>query len=281
MTTEHETNAEYHADDTHVGASMLSDFRDNAALYKGVHVTHTIPRPPPTKPMRMGSALHTLVLEPDRWDLEYLVAPDGVTAHSRNKWAELLAFAEVDYRTVLAATEAEAARHMAASLLENKRLRVLMEAAGTRTERAIRWTDVATGIKCKCRPDLLVDDPGLERAWLPDLKTSNSPGPDFPKSCANYGYARGMAHYMEGAATVIDRPLHPYYFVVRNSEPWDVWEEYRLSQEDFIDPGFRSRQYWLQRLARCMETNDWTSPEQTEPGELKLPYWELKGAEYE
>jgi len=279
MPPEYETNAAYHADDTHVGSSMLSDFRKSPALYQGIYVTHTIPKPPPTTAMLKGSALHTLVLEPQRWDAEYIVATDNVLSRRGKKWEVLAHLAAHEGKAVLLAPEVEAAHHMAASLLRNKRLRVLMGAKGAIIERAIRWTDVASGIKCKCRPDLLVDDPKLG-AWLTDLKSSNSPGPDFPKSCANYGYDIQMAHYLEGAATVKDRPLAPYYFVVRNEPLWDVWEERKLSQEDFIDAGFRARRYWLRRLAECMETNVWEAPEQTEPGELKLPFWHLKGDEY-
>ncbi len=64
MPPDYETNAAYHADDTHVGASMLSVFRENPLLYQWYFVTGQRPKPPPTKPMRMGSALHTLVLVP-------------------------------------------------------------------------------------------------------------------------------------------------------------------------------------------------------------------------
>ena len=278
---EYETNAAYHADDTHVGSSMLSDFRTSPALYQGLYVTHTIPKPPPTTPMLKGSALHTLVLEPQRWEDQYLVAPDGVKTRRGKKWEALAEVGQAEGKVVLLYSEYEAAWKMACALLSNQHLRGFLASGHRMVEQSVRWTDTASGIDCKCRPDLVDTDPELPQAWLVELKSSASPGDEFRKSCANYGYDRQMAHNMEGVASIVDRPVSPYFFVVRNEPPWDVWPENKVSLENFIEPGFRSRRYWLRRLAECMETNVWTSPEQTEPGELELPFWHLKGKEYE
>jgi exodeoxyribonuclease VIII len=277
---EPETNVEYHADISHVGSSMLSEFRNNGpAWYHAVYVAQTLPRPKPTPQMVLGSATHTLVLEPSRWDAEYVVAPDGVSRRQK-KWETLVEMAEAEGRTPLLAEEAAAARAMADSLLRNEYLQVLLEASGT-TERSIRWTDDRSGIKCKCRPDRLIDDFGLSCAWLLEIKSSVSPGADFGKACANFGYDRQMAHYLEGAHMVTDRPLSPYMFVVRNTQPYDVWPENNFSRVEFIEPGFRSRRYWLSRLAECIKTDEWVAPEQKRPGLRKLPAWHLKGEEYD
>jgi len=278
---EYETNAAYHADDAHVGSSMLSNFRESPALYRGLYVTHTIPKPPPTPAMLKGSAMHTLVLEPQRFEAEYLVAPGSVLTRRGKKWEAISEVGQAEGKAVLLAAEHEAARHMAESLRRNRHLRGFLESAHTMVEQSIRWTDVASGIDCKCRPDLVDIDPELPQAWQVELKSSKSPGEEFAKACANYGYDRQMAHNLEGVASIIDRPVMPYFFVVRNEPPWDVWPENQVSQEYFIESGFRSRRYWLTRLAECIKTDVWTSPEQTEPGELKLPPWHLKGAEYE
>jgi hypothetical protein len=70
-----ETNAEYHADLTHVSNSMLKVFAESPQKYYRMFVVQTMPKPEQTPSLLLGSVVHCLFLEPEKFGVEYAVAP--------------------------------------------------------------------------------------------------------------------------------------------------------------------------------------------------------------
>ena len=81
------SNAEYHALD-YVSKSHLDEVNKSAFHYWDRYINPDRVIPEPTKQMLLGSAMHTMVLEPDIFENEYLVesanAPKRPTAAQRN-----------------------------------------------------------------------------------------------------------------------------------------------------------------------------------------------------
>jgi hypothetical protein len=123
--------------------------------------------------MAIGSAVHTHVLELDQWDARYVSAPDGIDRRTKAGKAEWEAFTTAATgRTVLPKADADLVMRMAHSVFTHPAAAMLLALPG-KAETTHMWTDAATGLQCKCRPDWLTDDGRL----LVDLKTTEDASP--------------------------------------------------------------------------------------------------------
>jgi hypothetical protein len=276
--TRHETNAEYHADHTSVSHSALETFLRSPALYRDIFVTGETPKAPPSPAMLLGSLVHTMVLEPDKIDTEYTIAPPTCRARSGKAWDATVEAAECSGTTpVLESHMAEAAK-MREAVNGHSVAAVLLLEPGE-PERPIRWIDPARLVACKCRPDWLVDSPKMPTALVVDLKTAEDPTPEgFAKAAANYGYHRQAAWYTVGVAGACEKPVRFVFVVVGKSEPYDVFV-YELAIAD-VDMGHEQNDRALERLAECHKTGLWLAPGQDEIQILELPRW-ARGNDYE
>lgn len=138
----------------------------------------------PTPAMKLGSLVHTLVLEPAEFDARYAVCDLN---RNSNAYKEI---AEGTSKILIKSAEFDAADLMRQSIAEHPEARGLLE--GPR-EVSVFW-NAAAGIKGKCRPDVL----GAE---LVDLKKLVSIHPDkVRRAIADYRYDWSDAWYLEGLA---------------------------------------------------------------------------------
>src|SRR5581483_10081660 len=86
------TNEEYHAHRA-TSHSTLEMFRRSRKLYHAIHVARTMDRPEPTAAMQLGTHVHCAVLEPERFEAEYVYAPkcDRRTTAGKAAYAEFCA----------------------------------------------------------------------------------------------------------------------------------------------------------------------------------------------
>jgi exodeoxyribonuclease VIII len=95
-------NADYHAHPA-ISKSHLDLIARSPLHYWARFLDPKRVIPEPTPAMRIGSAVHTHVLELDKWDTEYTVAPDGLdrrTKAGKEAWAAFEA-ESANGRTVL------------------------------------------------------------------------------------------------------------------------------------------------------------------------------------
>ena len=131
-------------------------------------------------------------------------------------------------------------------------------------EASVRWTDEATGVKCKARGDKWIPS----KRWLVDVKTArDASSRGFAKACANFRYHVQDAHYSSGFGA------DAFMFVVVEKEPPYAVGVYQLDA-DSRERGRELRAEALETLAQCVEKNTW-------PGypakviELRLPDWAM------
>lgn len=148
------------------------------------------PRLPDSGALTLGDAAHALILEPERFAMEYMIAPnvDKRTNDGKARWAA--AMTEAGNRTLLSQDDGEKLSMMRESVMAHPEARRLIEAAGE-VEHSIYWEDPETGVLCRCRPDKIVG------GFLVDLKTTSDID-NFGKSVANYRYHVQDAFYSEG-----------------------------------------------------------------------------------
>jgi len=258
-----ESNADYHADHAHVSNSMLSVFARSPEMFRRRFVDGGIESPPPSDEMLLGSVVHTLLLEPDKFDAEYV--DTGLKDRRTSAWKESARHASETGKIALTGPLVAKARCMHESILSSAiATMVLYPLEAAMKELSIRWIDGATMLPCKARLDLVYEtwrpeDDG--RTMVIDLKTSRDPTPrEFNRSAWKYGYRRQAAWYCR-AASKIGLDVADFMFVVVGSEePHDV-HVYRVDHED-IDHARGEMDDLMQQLLLCHESGMWISKEQ-------------------
>jgi hypothetical protein len=224
--------------------------------------------PEPSPQMRLGTALHTHVLELSRWDEEIAVAPGDInrkTKEGREQWAAFQAASAS--KTVITADEADQVMAMGRAVISHPAAAMLLNLPGE-AETTHMWTDAGTGLGCKCRPDWLTKDGSI----VVDLKTTKSAKvQDFKRSVADYRYYVQAAWYLHGLEQATGkRPEQFIFLCVESSAPYAC--AVYAADEDMIERGYEQAMRDLARLAECKAANHWPSySDQIEM--LSLPGW--------
>lgn len=171
---------------------------------------------PKSSALVFGSAFHTLVLEPQFFDERFAV------------------FEKVDRRK----TEVKEAIQNGldpVSADDFQKLTMmrdsLMKKAGNlfkkgKAEQSCYWTDEKTGLLCKARTDLLIEDMGLCVDLKSCLDASEKP---FRNSIVSYFYDLQAAHYLDGFSKTTGKNFDSFVFAcVEKDYPFEV-VLYRMS----------------------------------------------------
>jgi len=228
-----------------------------------LHYFYNLTAPHEESPaMRLGTATHMAILEPDRFDSTYTVRPDGIDGRTKDGKAWLAAHANDpiltanEYETIMGMRQA-VERHDAASEL----IRSIVE-----VESVALWTDEETGIACKGRLDAILRDGSIL-----DLKTTKSTDPrQFAADAAKYGYDFSMSFYHDARIAMGHEVPRVILLAVESAAPHDCVPF--VVTEDDLDVGREKYRTALTRLAKCRASGKW-------PGrfdgatELVLPQW--------
>jgi hypothetical protein len=256
--------AEYHAR-PEVSKSRL-DLLNRSPL-------HFISAPPvvETAAMRIGTALHVAVLEPNDWSTLYACAPDVDRRTKEGKAAYAAALEAVGGGTLLPADDYAAVLGMAEAVSRSSVASKLL-ARSLDCEVSVFWTDEETGIECRARPDALADD----RSFVIDLKTTDDASPGaFERSIAKWGYHRQAAFYLDGVAAATGKRPEAFVFVVVERNAPHAVASYALT-DDALEQGRRENRRLLALLKECRELGKWPGyPDSIQM--ISLPAWAKKG----
>ena len=251
------SNSDYHADPA-ISASQLKEISRSPYHYWSRYLDPNRVAMVPTSAMRFGSLAHCAVLEPDELSKRYQLAPDRRTKEGKAAVTEMAAagieaVSETDLAQALQIADAVRSNSTAALLLSNGA-----------AEQSFWFDDIATGMRCKCRPDW------FDGTTIVDLKTCQDASPTgFAKAVANFGYQIQAAHYLAG--TLATRFI---FVAVEKTAPYAIGV-YELDTEALVH-GSIARHNALQRIQDCRAINEW--PGYTDGGiqTLQLPGWALK-----
>ncbi len=280
-------NTEYHAHEA-TGSSLLRQI-DIPAKFK-----YTKIHPPEYKECyRSGSATHTKVLEPDKIRSEYVIAPNigKRSASDREQWEAFFmehgaddipqiiskpardwyaAFYDQTGKTILTAEELSQIEQRTDAVYNNPEAKKLL--VGGHAEVSLFWQDKETGLYLKCRPDYLSPD------FCVDLKTTqNATRNNFAKTIVKYGYHVQAAMYLDGIKQTTGNDAQFRFIVVEKQAPY-LTAVYQLNDES-MELGTKLYREYLNKLADCMETDDWPGLENDL--NLQLPVWAFDMAEAE
>lgn len=240
---------------TGINWSTLKEMRKSP-----LHYQHRLSTPMEDSPrLAMGRAIHTAILEPDRFVLEYAVWTGDRRAgkewdafKSANTGRTIIK--EDEYATCLAARNAVKRHAIASAIVQDGE-----------AEKGITWTDEATGLPCKGRIDWLT------QYAVVDVKTTADLDPvRFGATAARLGYHCQLAFYRRGmkAITGMDYPVQ--IVAVESSAPHDV-AVFSLD-ESVLYAGDEEVSELLARVRACRESNSWPGRYQVETT-LQLPSW--------
>lgn len=254
------TNADYHASPA-LSKSDLDLIAKSPAHFiaaKGIHREQT-------PALLLGSVVHKLVLEPEDFVNEYIIAPecDKRTKEGKQRWSEFLEQAES--LTVIEQALYDNAAEIAAAVKAHPVAAKLLQ--GGRAELSYFWE--RDGIECKCRPDYLRED----IKTVVDFKTARCAAEnEFTKAAYDYRYYVQAAWYLDGLRACGLDVENFIFVVVETAPPFPVM--CYSADELMIKLGRQVSDANFAAYKEALESDNWRGYEATpQIHSLSLPDW--------
>ena len=253
--------AEYHAIEA-MSSSGAKKMLQSPAHYRLMRDTQI----EPTEAMRIGTAVHTLILEPNRAD-EVVALPE-VNARTKDGRAELEAWHAANAGKQGFASDTLARIHAAVAAVRAHPGATMLLSDGE-PEVSLLWRDSQYDVQCKARDDWLRRDGGIV-----DLKTTRDASADgFGRTIASFMYHVQAAFYWIGHEHLFDRSPEFFAFVAVETEPPFGVATYVL-QSDAIRAGMRHVEVALRRYREALDSGHWPGyAEEIQP--ISVPRWAL------
>lgn len=253
-------NKEYHATDG-LSKSKMDKIAISPAHYKA-----SLEEPEKqTDALIFGSLFHTIILEPEKVELEYAIEP--IVNKRTNDGKDILNqfyFDNAD-KTIITQEQLDLAIILKDKIMQHPIASKLLKVKGEH-EVSLFWNDDKTNVLLKARPDKIVDD------IIIDLKTTISANPDvFFKKAYDYGYHKQAYHYLQGFEKCYGKKASGFVFIAIEKEPPYAVCVYKAS-DNFIKIGEIEVRRDIEMFAECEKTGIWKGyPEIIH--ELDVPVW--------
>lgn len=184
-------------------------------LVSPLHFKHSLEKPSEeTKALRIGSAVHAAILEPETFNQRYICGLDVDKRTKAGKEAFEAFAATVGERTILTPDEWDMVHNMAISVLK------------TLTRQGIRFVETETMYQvdyCGTPLKSAIDAVGAD-GFLYDVKSCESASPrEFLSACRSYKYALQQHFYrVVYELATGKRPLGFRFIAVEKTAPWAV-----------------------------------------------------------
>jgi PDDEXK-like domain of unknown function (DUF3799) len=253
-----------------------------------------------TPALRLGTAIHCALLEPDRFESDYVRQPkpedfpealvdandykeackkfgcpvSGTKPELRKRLesagASVEFFEDIEAKItagklVLSLEESRTCHQISESVRSHPTAKSLF-ASGVR-ESSIYWTDAETGVLCRCRPDWWNMDGDI----VTDIKSTIDASPDgFQRTMVSHRYWVNAAFYWDGIHAA-GYSLNDYVFAA-----WEKKRPYACAfyyvTGDVLEAGRQEYKRLLKIYKQCQDTGQWPGyGDMLKP--LTLPPW--------
>ena len=261
------SSSEYHSGKG-LGASHLRELLRSPLHY----ITSINSLSKETPAMKLGTATHCAILEPERFDIEYIEAPvvDRRTKDGKALWSEL----EQSGKIVLSADEYSKVSEMASAIRKHELASKLI--SGGASEQSVYWNQKVSSldvpeILCKSRPDYIKP---LKKGYvIVDIKTTQDANIfEFQrKAYYKWYYHLQAAHYVRGFEAVTGEKVIAFMYIAIESEPPYAISVFKAGS-DYLEAGMQKTQELYELYATCVANNNWPSYS-SGIQELRLPKW--------
>lgn len=251
--------------ETYFAIEAMSQSGAKAMLRSPMHFRFQRDNPrEPTPAMRFGTAVHTGVLEPERFDAEVVAIPAIDRRTKYGKAAFDVFMATADGKLALPQADFDRCRRVIDAVHRHPMARELL--AGAEIETSLFWIDNRYKVPCKARVD------ARHHGGLIDLKTTQDASPhEWPRTVASWGYEVQAAAYFDGCEHLLDATPAFFVHIAVESEPPHGVACYAL-QGDAIGVGRARWNMALERYAKCQESGYWPGYVDTIQS-IRLPKW--------
>lgn len=259
-------NSVYHSTPEGISSSGLKQMLRSPAHYK--FQAHG----EPTRAMVLGTAIHTALLEPDRFAHEYVLLRDVKDRRSSEyKQAVKVHGSE----NVLVSSEADKVAGMQETVLSNPAMSERLQAEGWR-ELSLFVRDPETGVLIRVRYDLL----SVSGIAVDVKKCQDARPEEFSKAIFNYDYDLQAALYSDAFEWATRKPIGAFEFAAIEEK---MPHGHKLYQpcETTLQEGRAKYREALDLFAQCEAANDWPSLQCDGPEIISLPSWRMAQIENE
>ena len=225
---------------------------------------------PPTDAMKLGTATHRLILEPERvGDFAVWGEEEDQKVRRGAVWS---AFQDAHWdKMIVTKAERDAMVGMATGARTNLPIRKYADMKG-KTEVSMFWTDKVTGRAYKGRVDKICDG-----HVIPDLKTCVSCQPRiFGAQSYRLGYHIKMAMYWSGYRALTGHEPKMKLLAIEKKPPYES-VVYRVTK-DVIVQGLEEWQNLERQIEVCEDANRWPAEYEDET-DLLIPSWATENTE--
>ncbi len=267
---------DYHSIDA-LSNSSLSVLKRSPTEFHARFIAKTM-KQEETDAMRLGSAVHMLALEPERFDSECAIVEGPINPSTGKPYARDTKKFQVwldqemmqQTRKVLLASEFAESIEIAKAFQSHPDIVSIMSAKTEKVfERGYEMAylvDSQDPIRIKCKPDCVIPSEGL----IIDLKTTSDPHPDAWRwSAEEYGYHRQAAIYLQAMEAYYGKPFRFLFGVVRSKAPYEVGV-YELDEES-IHRGWAQVESLIAEYAQRKREDNWRSDWQVGIHTLNVP----------
>jgi len=220
-----------------------------------------------TPSMILGSVFHSLLLEPSKFDSEFIVSPKIDRRTNKGKEEYELFLQNSHGKTLVTQDQYDHAQRMVSHVQSHENAKELIK--DSKREQSIFWTDEETGLQFKSRPD----------AWsskmIVDVKTCCDSHPRAIASTAlknGYYLQAGMAYE---ATKSLGNPIDIFVILACEKEAPFAPSIFILD-EKALNFGIDQFHSLKRKLKECFDSGDWRS---YEVQELSVPQYAISTEE--
>lgn len=267
------SNYDYHSFDKYWSSTQLKYLLSTSPVhFKMKYIDKTLRSKPASSDMILGSAVHSLLLDPTQFQSEFLVMPplNLKTKSGREEKAKLIA--KHSHKMVIDEKSLNTAQTMTSAVLKNERATQAL--SDTKKELSIFWKCSYSGLPFRAKLD------GLSNSTLIELKTTSSAKKDdFERQCDNFNYDLSLWHYRLAVNSQPElKPVSQCVFVVVESDEPFLSEVYE-AHDAMVSVG---QVKWLRavdQLSDGVNKNYWpgyVTERGVDDSVLMPPAWSLK-----
>lgn len=239
---------EYHAS-AGISRSALMSFKQSPYHYQQKYLIDS-DAAEPTESMVLGGLIHTLTLEPNKFDDEFVVMPKFDRRTNIGKAGYHAFQANIFGRSCISEDDYQKAQNIAQAVRQHELGASLLDCVDV--ERSIYFTHKGTGIQCKSRPD------AWARTIIIDLKTTaDASYRAFQSSAFKYGYFLQAAMAHEALASINIKMEKFVFIAVEKTFPFAVG--IYILDDEALDWGINQFNELMTNYAICVENNKWPS----------------------